>query len=62
SRGTILTSQAFPGGAQDSRETGLRAGFLFDDDSSPVLRWTASQLDSAGLSRTYARPSYAGAF
>lgn len=46
-----------------SRSTRLtRAGKLFDDDSSPVLRWTAPQLDTAGLSRTYARPSYAGAF
>jgi hypothetical protein len=32
------------------------APFLFHDDSSPVLRWTAPWLDTAILSETYARP------
>ncbi|MCG2604678.1 MAG: hypothetical protein KBO60_16535, partial [Achromobacter sp.] len=64
--GSRLWGFVFGARGKPQKETPVRltphGGFLFDDDSSPVVRWTAQQLDTAGLSIAYARPSYAGAF
>ncbi|MDO5101836.1 MAG: HipA N-terminal domain-containing protein [Lautropia sp.] len=57
----IALSASLPLQAQAFDDHGTRP-FLFHDDASPVVRWTATWLDTAGLSITYARPSYAGAF
>jgi prepilin peptidase CpaA len=51
----LLAALLAPGWAYPPRWSGwlmALAGFLFDDDSSPVLRWTTPKLDTAGLSIT----------
>ena len=47
--GAVVTDRAISKGNNVTLQV---ASFLFDDDSSPVLRWTTPKLDTAGLSIT----------